>query len=58
MDYIPVPPTPLPGGVDPSTINALGEPTLTSLGLGKWTPVGLFQNILESVHVHTGKQIS
>lgn len=43
---------------DPSTyvdvinsVNALGEPSLASLGLGGWTPVGLIQNSLEYLHV-------
>lgn len=37
-----------------SNINALGEPTLASLGLGGWSPVGLLQNGLELIHVTTG----
>ena len=52
--YIPkAPPIPLPESVDPQTlVNALGEPTLSSLGLGSWyTPVGWIQNSLEWLHV-------
>ncbi|KAM3965411.1 OXA1L mitochondrial inner membrane protein [Aphomia sociella] len=33
------------------TLSANGEPTLASLGLGGWTPVGLVQNALEYLHV-------
>ncbi|KAF5288257.1 hypothetical protein FQA39_LY04025 [Lamprigera yunnana] len=32
-------------------LNALGEPTLTSLGLANWTPVGFVQSSLEYLHV-------
>lgn len=34
-----------------SQLNALGEPTLESLGLGGWFPVGIIQNSLEFLHV-------
>lgn len=48
--YIPPPPVP-PEIVGPA-LNALGEPTLQSLGLGSyWTPAGLVQNLLDFLHV-------
>ncbi|CAI9721960.1 inner membrane OXA1L-like [Octopus vulgaris] len=50
--YIPEPP-PLP--LPPvETLNALGEPTFTSLGLASWTPSGLVQSALETLHVSVG----
>lgn len=60
-DAIPEPP-PIP---EPSTsvdtaaeivnqLNALGEPTFASLGLGGWTPVGMVQNCFEYLHVTIG----
>lgn len=33
------------------TINALGEPTFASIGLGGWGPVGMVQNCMEFLHV-------
>lgn len=50
--YIPEPP-PI---VDENVIlNAIGEPTLQSLGLGSYyTPVGWIQNILELMHADLG----
>lgn len=36
------------------TLNALGEPTFASLGLGGWTPVGIVQNCFEYLHVTLG----
>ena len=39
--------------VDEAILNALGEPTLRSLGLGSyWFPSGWFQLIFESLHVN------
>ena len=35
-------------------LNALGEPSLGSLGLGGWTPPGLFQQFFEMLHVSAG----
>lgn len=32
-------------------LNALGEPTLQSLGLGGWYPNGIVQQALEALHV-------
>lgn len=32
-------------------LNALGEPTFASIGLGGWSPVGLVQNCMEFLHV-------
>lgn len=32
-------------------LNAIGEPTFASLGLGGWSPVGLVQNGMEFLHV-------
>lgn len=37
-----------------SQLNALGEQTFASLGLGGWTPVGLVQNCFEYLHVTLG----
>lgn len=37
-----------------SSLNALGEPTFASMGLGGWTPVGIVQNCLEYLHVSLG----
>ncbi|XP_064640751.1 mitochondrial inner membrane protein OXA1L-like isoform X2 [Lineus longissimus] len=54
-EYIPPPPT-VPT-VDPLAdigevaLNALGEPTFASLGLGSWWPPGLVQSALELLHV-------
>ncbi|XP_050312461.1 mitochondrial inner membrane protein OXA1L [Anthonomus grandis grandis] len=54
-ESIPEPP-PLPDVASEALnqLNALGEPTLASLGLGGWTPVGIVQNCLEYVHVTMG----
>ena len=35
-----------------SSLNALGEESLKSLGLAKFTPVGLIQQVLELIHVN------
>merc|ERR1712038_531398 len=52
--YIPEPP-PIPATPDipaiPVELNALGEPTLSSLGFCNYTPPGLFQKCLETLHV-------
>lgn len=32
-------------------LNAAGEPTFASIGLGGWTPVGIVQNCMEYLHV-------
>ncbi|KAG0726622.1 Mitochondrial inner membrane protein OXA1L [Chionoecetes opilio] len=53
VEYIPLPPPPPPGTLEPA-LNALGEPTFTSLGLAGWTPVGLIQSALETMHVSLG----
>lgn len=37
-----------------SATNALGEPTLQSLGLGGWSPIGIIQQLLDMVHVSCG----
>lgn len=37
-----------------SQINALGESTFVSLGLGGWSPVGLVQHAFEYLHVTLG----
>ena len=56
--YIPEPPTPPPivegsiTGEVVNQLNALGEPTIQSLGLGSWYPNGLVQLALESLHVN------
>ncbi|CAB3370105.1 Hypothetical predicted protein [Cloeon dipterum] len=49
LEDIPAPPE-LPV-VEPELLNALGEPTLQSLGLGGWTPPGILQNCMEFLHV-------
>lgn len=47
--YIPEPPAIIDENV---VMNALGEPTLNSLGLGSWyTPTGWMQNLMEMLHV-------
>ncbi|KAF2899865.1 hypothetical protein ILUMI_06313 [Ignelater luminosus] len=55
IEPIPEPP-PIPETLTESLnqLNALGEPSLTSLGLGGWTPVGFVQNCLEYLHVAFG----
>lgn len=35
-------------------LNALGEPTFASLGLGGWTPAGIVQQCFEYFHVSLG----
>nr|XP_053650740.1 LOW QUALITY PROTEIN: mitochondrial inner membrane protein OXA1L-like [Cherax quadricarinatus] len=49
ITYILPPPVP-PEAVGPA-LNALGEPTFASLGLGGWSPVGIVQSSLEFLHV-------
>nr|AWV66674.1 phosphoinositide 3-kinase regulatory subunit 4 [Brachionus koreanus] len=50
--YIPEPPPILDENI---VLNALGEPTLSSLGLASsWTPVGWIQSLLEIFHVDLG----
>ncbi|XP_021371293.1 mitochondrial inner membrane protein OXA1L-like isoform X1 [Mizuhopecten yessoensis] len=52
--YILEPPS-LPDVIDVSqTVNALGEPSLASMGLGNYTPSGLYQHGLEFLHVGVG----
>lgn len=50
------PPTPPPVPVEEiaHTLNALGEPTLSSLGLGGYSPFGVLQTGWEFIHVTTG----
>jgi len=49
--YIPdAPPVPIPE-ITMDMINALGEPTLASLGFCNYTPPGLYQKVLELLHV-------
>ena len=56
QQYIPEPPSP-PVSLDDSgsqiveQLNALGEPTVQSLGLGSWYPNGIVQSGLEALHV-------
>lgn len=54
VEYIPLPPVPPIGGLDPATLTALGEPSLSSLGLTGWSPVGVITQGLELLHVHCG----
>ena len=55
-----MPPAPLPPGMESGAegvvaqLNALGEPTLASLGLASYWPNGLIQSALEAVHVSLG----
>lgn len=51
FESIPEPPTAL---VDNLSLNALGEPSLSSLGLGGWTPSGIVQQTLEFFHAGLG----
>lgn len=37
--------------VQEALVNALGEPTFSSIGLGGWSPVGIVQNCMEFLHV-------
>lgn len=48
------PPIPDVAEVVGQAVNALGEPTFASLGLGGWTPVGIVQNCFELLHVSLG----
>ncbi|GAB1600905.1 mitochondrial inner membrane protein OXA1L-like [Argonauta hians] len=50
--YIPEPPPLPPPPVE--TLNTLGEPTLSSLGLASWSPSGFIQSFLETLHVSAG----
>jgi hypothetical protein len=49
--YIPEPP---PSTEADLASDALTEPTLSSLGLGGVSPVGLYQSALELLHVKAG----
>jgi len=51
VQYIPLPPTPVVESVEPLVLNALGEASLKSLGLGGWSPIGLMQQLIELIHV-------
>ncbi|KAL9906865.1 OXA1L mitochondrial inner membrane protein [Glossina fuscipes fuscipes] len=50
---IPAPPVVPPSAEETATqvVNALGEPTFASIGLGGWSPVGLVENCMEFLHV-------
>lgn len=54
-DNLPEPP-PVPDAAADiiNNLNALGEPTFASLGLGGWSPVGIAQNCFEYLHVTLG----
>ncbi|XP_057331042.1 mitochondrial inner membrane protein OXA1L isoform X2 [Microplitis mediator] len=56
IDAIPDVPIPPPVTIEEivSVTNALGEPTLKSLGLAGWSPIGIVQQLLEVVHVSCG----
>lgn len=57
LDFLPIPEPPSIPEVSEETLNqlnALGEPTFASLGLGGWTPVGIVQNCFEYLHVTLG----
>ncbi|KAE8748766.1 hypothetical protein FOCC_FOCC004569 [Frankliniella occidentalis] len=49
----PIPEIPALPGPKVLELLANGEPSLTSLGLGGWSPYGLLQHLLEFVHVST-----
>ncbi|XP_074110109.1 OXA1L mitochondrial inner membrane protein isoform X3 [Cotesia typhae] len=53
IDAIPDVPVPPPISVEEivAATNALGEPTLASVGLGGWWPSGIAQQYLELIHV-------
>lgn len=53
IEPIPEPP-PIPTEEVLNQLNALGEPTFASLGLGGWTPVGMVQQAFEYFHVTLG----
>lgn len=56
LDPIPEPP-PIPQNIIEETttqLNALGEPTLASVGLGGNSPVGLVQQAFEFLHANLG----
>lgn len=57
IDPIPEPP-PIPEGTEEilNRLNALGEPTFASLGLGTNSPVGIAQQCFEYLHVNLGIQ--
>jgi len=48
------PPVPDPAVEAASQLNALGEPTFASLGLGGWTPKGIVETCFEYLHVSLG----
>lgn len=56
-----IPATPLPtavtevaSGDSADVVQAVAEQTFAELGLGSYTPVGLIQNLLETMHVNLG----
>lgn len=53
---VPEPPPSLSEAVTDTVnqLNALGEQTFASLGLGGWTPVGIVQNCFEYLHITLG----
>lgn len=53
FESIPEPPS-VPTIVEEVSLNALGEPTLESLGLGGWSPSGMVQQCLEFFHANLG----
>lgn len=55
VDSIPEPPAIPDAALEAlNQLNALGEPTFASLGLGGWTPVGMVQQCMEYLHVTLG----
>ncbi|KAF4532115.1 hypothetical protein B566_EDAN004120 [Ephemera danica] len=50
LDTIPEPPS-LPVAEVTEVLNAAGEATFASIGLGGWTPVGIVQNCMEYLHI-------
>lgn len=53
IEPIPEPP-PIPDVQILEQVNALGEPTFASLGLGGWSPVGMVQQCFEFLNVTLG----
>lgn len=51
LENIPEAPAIPPPSVPTEILNAAGEPTFASIGLGGWSPVGLIENCMEFLHI-------